>query len=123
MNPSSGYPILEAVGALFCLYQDPAGKDGYCGPVGIKTRQGLAVVAFPNPELARYFASVFGVKGRVVDLAGLGSPELPVRPRPPVKPPRLKLLLATKGILSAWADDRQGFDTAPHVSPLGTRPR
>ena len=111
------------MGALFCLYQDPAGDEAYCGPVSIKPREGLAVVAFPTADLARYFASVFGVKGRVVDLDKLGSEELPVRPRPPVKPPRLKLLFATKGVLSGWADDRQGFDTASHISPLGPRPR
>ncbi|MBI5200081.1 MAG: hypothetical protein HY925_00715 [Elusimicrobia bacterium] len=107
---------------LYGLYQDPTGEGAFCGPVSIKTQQGLAAVAFPTTELAAYFASVFGVKGRVIKLAELGSPELPVRPRPPVKPPRLKLLFATKGVLSAWADDRQGFDTAPHVSPLGPRP-
>ena len=107
---------------LFCLYQDPSSDGAYCGPISIKTHQGLAVVAFATPELAKYFASVFGVKGRVIELAALGGPHLPVRPHPPVKAPRLKLLFATKGILSAWADDRQGFDTAPHVSPLGPRP-
>ncbi len=110
------------MGPLYCLYQDPAGEGAFCGPVSVKTHQGLAAVAFPTPELANYFASVFGVKGRVVLLADLGSPLLPVRPRPPVKAPKLKLLFATKGVLSGWADDRQGFDTAPHVSPLDLKP-
>ncbi|MBI4348116.1 MAG: hypothetical protein HY553_14760 [Elusimicrobia bacterium] len=102
---------------LFCLYQDPT-ADGWCGPINIKTEQGLAVAAFPTKELAEYFASVFDVKARAASLAELGTEALPVKPKPPVRPPKLKLLFATKGVLSAWADDRENFDTAPHVSPF-----
>lgn len=100
---------------LYCLYQQSASPEAWCGPANIKTQQGLAVAAFATAELAEYFASVFSVKGRVVKLAELGTAALPLKPKPPVRVPKLAFVFSTKGVLSAWADDREGFDTAPHV--------
>lgn len=104
-----------SVSELYCLYQESAAAEGWRGPANIQTKQGLAVAAFATVELAEYFASVFSVKGRVVRLAELGSAALPLKPKPPVRVPKLAFVLSSKGVLSAWADDREGFDTAPHV--------
>ncbi|MBI3548393.1 MAG: hypothetical protein HY078_04990 [Elusimicrobia bacterium] len=107
------------MGDIFCLYQGPVEKDGvvYGGPVCVKTRQGFAMAAFTTAELAEYFGSVFKVPGKVVTVSSLDTGGFPVRPKPPLPNPRLQFLFPSKGVLSAWADDREGFDTAPYVTP------
>ena len=109
---------------LYCIYQGPVVENGvrYGGAVNMRTKQGFAVIAFGTAELAEYFASVFKQKGAVIPLSALGAEPYPLNPKRPLPKPKLKILLATKGILSAWAADRENFDTAPHISPFEPGP-
>ena len=109
---------------LYCIYQGPVVDNGvrYGGPVNMRTRQGFAVIAFGTADLAEYFASVFKQAGVVIPLSELGGDAYPFNPKPPLPRPKRKILLATKGILSAWAADRENFDTAPHLSPFEPKP-
>lgn len=109
----------------YCIYEGPVARGGVVrgGAVNLRTRQGFAVAAFATEELARHFMKTFeldagAVPRKVIPLSDLGTSEYPRRASRGLPQPFRKLLFPSLQVLSDWAADREGFDTAPYVSRL-----
>lgn len=110
---------------LYCIYEGPTEKEGVIqgGAVNVRTKEGFVVAAFASEALARWFMTEFKLEGSaiprtVIPLSLLGTSEHPRRAAKGLPQPFRKLVFPSREVLEAWAKDRQGFVTAPHVSKL-----
>lgn len=109
----------------YCIYEGPVVRDGviHGGALNLRTRQGFVVAVFATEELARRFMTDFklgdgALPRTVIPLSLLGTADYPRRASLGLPQPFRKILFPSPEVLSRWAKDRQGFDTAPYVSKL-----
>jgi len=99
---------------MLCIYTEvPNG-----GPVMTKTPEGLAVIAFATPEIAKVFLSkkTFPYPVRLIQLSQLGSNEYPI----PANHSDLTdaLLIGSIETLTSFVEAGQTFQFIPHLVKL-----
>ena len=89
--------------------------------MAMKTRQGLATIAFATAELAREFLRMSRLpEKQILPLSQLGDTDHPVHATGPLPAPLLKIVFPSEEVLQAWARDKEGFESAQYVSELAT---
>jgi hypothetical protein len=110
---------------IYCLYGQTF-EDGvtYGGAVTMKTRQGVALVAFATAEVAQYFARCTDLsRSEILPVSALGDSSHPLKSKSPLPFPTIKIVFPSEDVVAEWAAGKEKFDFLQYVSALTARSR